>query len=248
MARNHRLAAVLRGHAETVRLATSLAVSLAAHAIILGLTPGHPTWLGETHAIVAPRPPITVTLVRRDLPPAETIRPAVKPSPETGALPAPDREEQPVGSEPEATRARTDSTDAPAQPAMPSGLIPGPWYYPARYLHRRPSPLKPIWPDYPREFETVRGRVVILLLINEEGMVDHHRIEGSDPAGVFEDAVIKAFTGAAYAPGLITGQKVKSQLLAEVFFEPGMPPRAAFSIMENAIPVQGPASSLGSGN
>lgn len=150
--------------------------------------------------------------------------------------------------EPHATRSRQDEDDRRSESALPSGLIPGPWYYPARYLHRRSSPLRPIWPDYPLDLETVRGHVVILLLISEEGKVDHYRIESADPAGPFEASVIKAFTSSSYAPGLIAGQKVKSQLLAEVFFEPGMPPRAAFSIMENAIPVQGPASSLGSGN
>ena len=130
----------------------------------------------------------------------------------------------------------------------PAGMFSGPWYYSAQYLHRRPSPLRPIWPVYPAEAETVRGHVILLLLINEQGKVDQSRIESADPAGIFEASVIKAFTSAAYAPALIAGYKVKSQLRAEVFFEPGAPPRANFSIMETAKPVQGAGGALGGGN
>jgi TonB family protein len=127
-------------------------------------------------------------------------------------------------------------------------MFPGPWYYPARYLHRRPTPLKPIWPDYSESLDDQHGRVRILLLINEEGYVDQHRIEVSDPPGMFDAAVVAAFTAARYAPALIAGYKVKSQLLAEVSFEPGAPPRADFSIMGTAGPIQLPASSLGREN
>lgn len=111
------------------------------------------------------------------------------------------------------------------QAAVVNGLFVGPWYYPARYLHRHPSPLKPIWPDYPTSAQELSGRVMILLLINEEGKVDQYRIQEAEPDGVFEPTVIRAFTEARYAPGVIAGMAVKSQLLAEVSFTPGAPPR-----------------------
>lgn len=128
-------------------------------------------------------------------------------------------------------------------------MFPGPWYYPARYLHRRVTPLKPIRPDYPVDAEQVRGRVTILLLVNEEGSVDQYRIQDAEPPGVFDASVIAAFTTVRYAPGLITGYKVKGQLLAEVSFEPGLPPQANFSIMGGEpLPVQPSASPRGKEN
>lgn len=110
--------------------------------------------------------------------------------------------------------------------AAVNGLIPGPWYYPARYLHRRPTLLKPIRPSYPPEAETIPGQVQLLLLINESGGVDSYHIIEAQPPGIFDDAVIDAFARERYAPGLITGYPVKSQLLVEVIFEPGSAPQA----------------------
>lgn len=117
--------------------------------------------------------------------------------------------------------------DADNYPIIPiaNGLLAGPWYYPARYLHRRPSPLHPIKPDYPPEARSIAGRVVLVLLLNTKGGVDDYRIEATEPPGVFEDAVIQAFTRETYAPGMITGYPVKSQMLVEVRFEPGETPR-----------------------
>lgn len=106
------------------------------------------------------------------------------------------------------------------------GLFPGPWYYSARYLHRRPTPLKPILPAYPKEEENTPGQVVLLLMINEQGTVDSYQVMESQPAGRFDDAVIAAFAHETYAPGLITGYPVKSQLLVEIRFEPGSAPVA----------------------
>jgi TonB family protein len=114
---------------------------------------------------------------------------------------------------------------APAAPAGLSGIVSGPWYYAARYLHRRPTPLKPIRPNYPPFTSDIAGHVVLLLLINEQGTVDTHRILQADPATIFDETVVAAFIKERYAPGLISGHPVKSQLLVEVVFEPGTEPR-----------------------
>jgi hypothetical protein len=114
---------------------------------------------------------------------------------------------------------------APAAPAGLSGIVSGPWYYTARYLHRRPTPLKPIRPNYPPFTSDIAGHVVLLLLINEQGTVDTHRFLQADPAVIFDETVVTAFIKERYAPGLISGHPVKSQLLVEVIFEPGTEPR-----------------------
>ena len=106
-----------------------------------------------------------------------------------------------------------------------AGIVSGPWYYSARYLHRRPTPLKPIRPAYPPFVGDLAGNVVLLLLINERGTVDSHQIVKAVPGGIFEESVVTAFINERFAPGLITGYPVKSQLLVEVTFEPGAEPR-----------------------
>lgn len=112
-------------------------------------------------------------------------------------------------------------------PAGPSGIVSGPWYYPASYLHRRPTPLRPILPAYPRFVSEVAGRVILLLLINPQGTVDTFRLMDANPAGVFDQTVITAFVNERYAPGLILRHPVRSQLLIEVIFEPGSSPQTS---------------------
>lgn len=115
-------------------------------------------------------------------------------------------------------------------PATSTGLVSGPWYYSAQYLHRHPIPLHPIRPDYPLSAEHVSGRVLLLLLINEKGQVDRYQIVASEPSGIFDDTVIDAFRQASYAPGLISGIPVKSQLVVEVNFQPGQLPQTSVTV------------------
>lgn len=123
---------------------------------------------------------------------------------------------------------RVGNPTAPAIERPATGSVFGPWYFSARYLHRRVSPLKPVRPAFPPFTSHISGRVVLLLFINELGGVDSHRIVASEPVDVFDASVAEAFLGARYAPGLITGHAVKSQLLVEVSFEPGEEPRTDF--------------------
>lgn len=225
-----------------VRLFVSLAVSLGLHTAILSMTPGLPAWMTSAARNAMPAAvtlavhlPTSGAQARKNEMAPPIIKAAVAPGVQA-------RESEP------AAKSVLPAMSETATHSGPSGMFPGPWYYPARYLHRRPTPLKPIWPDYPESLENQHGRVRILLLINEEGDVDQHRIEVSDPPGMFDATVVAAFTTARYAPALIAGYKVKSQLLAEVSFEPGAPPRADFSIMGTAGPIQLPASALGREN
>lgn len=136
----------------------------------------------------------------------------------------------------------TTGTDQPA-PAAPtsepmqeehSGIKPppepqaeftldGPWYYPAKYLHRLPVPYPPIKPVYPKAAGNQEGRVEFELLISAKGEVEKLTIIRAEPEGLFESAVIDAFSHASFAPGLITGYPVKSRLLLEITFRPEKP-------------------------
>lgn len=178
-------------------------------------------------------------------------RPAPSSGQEAQQSAAPAGKEQGIGGH---KSSRTEQQPVQNQGAgypVVNGLFSGPWYYAARYLHRRPSPLKPIKPAYPGGAEALSGRVVIRLFISPEGDVDNYRIEAATPEGPFEASVIEAFAKARYSPGQITGQAVRSQLLIEVNFEPGMPPLPNFQLMEQptvTAPNQGSASSRGKGN
>lgn len=105
-------------------------------------------------------------------------------------------------------------------PPVVNGMFVGPWYYAAQYLHRRPSPLRPIRPDYPALADNETHTVRILMLISATGSVDSYRVTGESDTP-FAKTVIQAFTTVEYAPGLISNIPVKSQLLAEVTFNPG---------------------------
>lgn len=113
--------------------------------------------------------------------------------------------------------------ETPSQQALPpvaNGMFVGPWYYAAQYLHRRPSPLQPIRPDYPALTDNEPHTVRLLMLISAAGTVDSYRVSGEKNT-LFARTVIDAFTTVDYAPGIIANIPVKSQLLVEVTFHPG---------------------------
>lgn len=217
-------------------LAPSLALSLIVHGIAW-------FWLGPSGFPARARgtaggpPELSVTLVSAAAPaPAiETAELPVPPVPLIApAAPVPAVEPPAPKPLPPVTAAGTIPA-VPAVQAVPlapsapsvaglSGVVSGPWYYAARYLHRSPTPLRPIRPEYPPLFSDVAGHVVLLLFLNEQGSVDTYRIESAEPARIFDEAVLRAFVKERYAPGLITGYPVKSQLLVEVSFEPGSEP------------------------
>lgn len=205
------------------RLAISFGLSLLIHAVAWNLL-GSSGLPPSAAASKASPPSLTVSLLAAISPAPiqeEPAAPAVPPPLQITSPPAPAPKPGPsVAAAPGPAPAESASRSIDAAAGL-SGVVSGPWYYPARYLHRRPTPLRPIRPDYPPQANDVSGRVVLLLFINEKGTVDSHRILKAEPPRLFEDAVISAFVGERYAPGLILAQAVKSQLLLEVFFEYG---------------------------
>jgi TonB family protein len=150
-------------------------------------------------------------------------------------LPAPTTPTNPK--QPEVATSQDSHLPMAVETTLTPGLMPGPWYYSARYLHRRPTPLRPITPAYPPTEENTAGHVTLQLMINEQGTVDSYQVMDSTPAGRFDEAVIAAFTHETYAPGLITGYPVKSQLIVDVMFEPGNEPAANF--LQELVPLGG---------
>lgn len=156
-----------------------------------------------------------------------TVKPVAAPAPAATTAALPKKGAKLEGdADPAATGVKLPGAPAPERlrPGR-AGIVTGSWYYAARYLHRRPTPLKPIRPDYPPFTNSLSGRVVLLMFINQQGGVDSHRLLESTPRGIFDEEVLKSFVNERYAPGLISGFPVKSQLLVEVVFEPGRAPR-----------------------
>ena len=75
------------------------------------------------------------------------------------------------------------------------------------------------------EFENMagyqgKGRVKLILWINEEGIVDLVTVENSDMPQRVDDYLRTAFMGAKFAPGEKDGNKVRSKMPIEVNYKP----------------------------
>ena len=93
-------------------------------------------------------------------------------------------------------------------------------YFTSRELDSRPEPLQQVDPEFPLSVDPgVRGSVVVRLLLDTDGKVEKIIPIRSEPSGVFDETVIKAFTNARYTPGMIRGKPVKVQMVLEVEFE-----------------------------
>ncbi len=109
-----------------------------------------------------------------------------------------------------------------AGPSPSTGIevpfIRDPTYYPAKQLDIYPQPLGQIRLDYPEAATSAKldGRVLVLLLIDEFGMVNDASIVESQPEGYFEDAALAVFRAARFSPAQKFGHAVKSRVLLQV--------------------------------
>ena len=105
------------------------------------------------------------------------------------------------------------------------GPLAGPSYLQLKEVDQRPAPITRIEPVYPPEAGQAEGRVVVRLLINEDGGIDKIEIVAAEPPGLFERATIDAFGSARYQPALKSNVRVKSQITFEIrFFREDAPP------------------------
>lgn len=162
-----------------------------------------------------------VSMLFARLEPAPESTPArdiAEPKAEENTLPArEDSPAQPVASRAEA-RAKPQPAVAP-QSAAGGGIelpfVRDPTYYPVRQLDVYPQPLTPLKLDYPA---TARadGRLLVLLLIDEFGIVNEASIVEAEPPGYFEEAALAVFRAARFSPAQKQGKAVKSRALLQV--------------------------------
>jgi protein TonB len=108
---------------------------------------------------------------------------------------------------------------AAAQDAAGPAAAAPPQYRRAAELDARPQIRTHVMPEYPAALPAgVRGRVVLELYISSAGTLDRIRVARAEPAGRFEQAALKAFSGARFTPGILKGKAVPSVILIEVSF------------------------------
>ena len=118
--------------------------------------------------------------------------------------------------EPRAAAVFVEGAPRPASAGPPE--IPDPTYYGARQLD-----------VYPVLASTLRlgdregaptpaglGRVLLLVLIDAEGLVNEVSVIEAKPPGVFDEHARAAFQAARFNPALKNGRPVKSRLLVDV--------------------------------
>jgi periplasmic protein TonB len=197
------------------RLLVACLLSLLLHlALLLGI-PVNPT--GGS--------PNTVATIYARLEPAADSKPAQDaaqaPTEKTGA--AANENAQP---EPAATKVEPKRESKPAAtglPSSPSGgvelpLTPDPTYYPAKQLDVYPHPLTPIKLNYPDSAAAQRidGRLLLLLLIDESGVVNEASVVEAQPEGYFEAAALSVLRATRFFPAQKQGYPVKSRVLLQV--------------------------------
>ena len=197
-----------------MRLIKAVVLSFLLHLALLVGLPVNPT--GGVPQVATT---ITARLepVGESAPVADSVAvvPEVKPAPLADLPPKP-------AIEPKA-ETKAEPPRAKEPPASPSTgievpFIRDPTYYPAKQLDIYPQPMGQIRLDYPESAASAKvdGRLVVLLLIDEFGMVNDASIVEAQPEGYFEDAALAVFRSARFSPGQKQGRAVKSRVLLQV--------------------------------
>lgn len=211
-----------------MRLLVAIEISLVLHlAIIFGIQ------IGAVERSVMPRPAIEARIVT--MPPAhqkpappqtqilvkaidrpvksrvEDYRPPVRP------LPA-------DAQKPEAEALKPGMPAAAASPTMVHApLPPDPTYYPASEVDEHPALIGAARPAYPEKAAAanVKGDVLVLFLLNENGTVDEVSVLEQNPPGyALDEAVIEWLQHAQFKPAMRRGRAVKMRVVYRVTFEP----------------------------
>lgn len=200
------------------RLLVACSLSLLLHLALLLGVPVNPTG-GVSNA--------AATIHARLEPAANSER---QHGPQEAALTLPKKMAAPASEEaqPESVAAKVEpkreskptATEIPASPSgdTESRLTHGPTYYPAKQLDVYPQPLMPIKLTYPdaAAAQRIDGRLLLLLLIDEFGVVNEVSVVEAQPEGHFEEAALPVFRATRFFPAQKQGHPVKSRVLLQV--------------------------------
>ncbi len=196
-----------------LRFIAALVLSALVHALIAsGLSSGSAARGGRTISTVFP---VQLTVGLAPVPEPPVASPEPEPSRRAAAkVPRVDR--------------RTANAAEPARTASHGAGderftgIPDPTYYAARQLDVYPALEGALDLRYPAgaAASNINGRVVLLVLIAANGMVDEAGVVEAEPPGVFDGDAVRALLAARFRPALRNGRAVKSRLVVEVSFGP----------------------------
>lgn len=114
--------------------------------------------------------------------------------------------------------------EAAASPALVDAPLPlDPTYYPAREVDDHPALVSRVRPAYPAKAvdADVKGDVLVLFMLNENGSVDEVSVLEENPPGYgFDVAVNEWLKQARFKPAMRKGRAVKSRVVYRVTFEP----------------------------
>ena len=198
------------------RLLVACLLSLLLHlALLLGI-PVTPTG-GVPQAVFAIHARLEPAADSEPQPREVTLTPAEKAGAPVQEQPRP---------KPAATKAKPkrESRRAAAEPAsapiagIEQPLSRDPTYYPAIQLDVYPQPLAPIQLNYPDAAAAQRldGNLLLLLLIDEFGVVNKASVVEAQPLGYFEEAALSVFRALRFSPAQKHGHPVKSRVLMQV--------------------------------
>ena len=139
------------------------------------------------------------------------------------AVPVPSAPVSAAPPAPASPPAATVGRPAPASENVASPFPSG--YFVSGELDQRPVPIDAIEPEYPNDWKlTILNSytVVVRVFINEIGTVDQVFTK-NNPNGAFEKSALAAFAKARFSPGILRGAPVKSQMVAEIKFDPNGP-------------------------
>jgi protein TonB len=200
------------------RLILVLAASLALHlALILGVQVKAARQEGGAHRVMEVRVERVPEADSREKISAEL---ADKPAEQPAAVEAAHREEEAPLRPAKPTSVAAELPASPL-PALEMPLIEDPTWYPAKQVDVHPVALNLIKPAYPEKGVElgVDGKVVLLLLIDEAGVVKEATVAEANPEGIFEESALAAFREARFAPAQKSGRAVKSRVLIRVSYE-----------------------------
>ena len=142
-------------------------------------------------------------------PPAPPARTEIEPTArDTSSEPAPSK-----------SSPRPEPTTEQAALALPA---PDKWYT-AQEVDVHAQPLAGIPLSYPENLrEAVSGKVRLRVFIDERGVVRKIQVAASEPHGVFDESARKAWENVRFSPAIKNGERVKSQKLLELTYQPGL--------------------------
>jgi protein TonB len=111
-------------------------------------------------------------------------------------------------------------TTASSAGGIESQWVGDPTFYPARQMDVYPLLAEKIQPTCPAAAlaQRIEGRVQLLVLIDEFGVVKEASVVEAQPADLFNDAAVQVLRGARFVPAFKQGNRVKSRMVMRVNF------------------------------